>query len=209
MELDDFRSRWQDQPVTTDTPSQTEQALRTMLTLKSNSPVSKMQRNARRDLKMLFFVGVLNAANFLNLSKNLMIGMSKEVFFAILGLVLSLSLWYSIRQLLIVKKLSQSAAPTFAYTAELVNQMRTLMRSYAYIGLVFAGLFVLAALIGNGSILLERLRTNHVDWGLTILVAFATVVTVAVMVAIGRMSQQDRYGRYLDQLEAALRELRD
>lgn len=208
MELDDFRSRWQEQPVATDTPSQTEQTLRTMLTLKSNSPLNKMQGNARRDFILLLVPIIINMNTILNFKHNYLLGVPKEVCFLILGVAMVLPTWIGFRRLQLIRKLGQDAAPTSTHVTGLVQQLRSLMDSSWYAGVLFVGLIGLALLVGNSNILLERLQNGRVDWGLTILVIFAIAVFLSVMIAISIQREQNRYGKYLDQLEGALRELR-
>lgn len=209
MELDDFRRQWQQQPTGNSEPTLTHQKLQAMLANQSDSPVSEMLRNVRRDQRIIFLIVILNVGNITNLSRRHMQGSSLVLLDVAVALMILFVSWYVFRQRQIIKQLSLGDGTTYGHIRESIRQMRALIKNKAYVALAFLTTVVIAIAYSKHNAILDAIHNGTIDWGLTALGMFATLFLITMLLYIGQRRQQRRYGQYLDQLESTLRELEE
>ena len=85
------------------------------------------------------------------------------------------------------------------------------MRATQQVGLLLASTLAVLLIVGNRTALMTYLASSTTQWILgigTLLLALASYAGLLMwLYHLGKIKQQRRYGQYLDQLEAALREL--
>jgi len=217
MELADFRRAWQ-QPPAEAAPAPTpltDQTLLSMLTRQPNSPVAIMKANARRDVRVGLAVILLNFINLYNLLKSRGTESNAHLELGLIGaftLVAVLFLAWSIRvKQRLLASMEADTVNLREHLTRLVKQFRQLLRGGARVGLVLGvgivGLFTFA----RRQELLDYLAPGAAERASHVLLALLFVGAVFALFAFayqrGQTLRQRRYGRYLDQLEAALREL--
>lgn len=206
MELDDFRRQWQQQPVEPTQISLTEQKLRTMLANQTDGPLARMKKNAIRDLRFLLVVLVINVANVVNLTKRHGLDEVRPVLLALVLLMVAFVAWNMFTQLRLIRQLQESVGAVYLQLRTKMQQIRQLMYLRRYAGVVFVLALATIVVYSQRSKLMHALSTGEIDWKMVSL-AVLIVAALGVLVLIGEHKQQRRYGRYLDQLEATLREL--
>lgn len=209
MELDDFRRRWQQQPVEPSHSSLTEQKLRTMLTSTSTTnPLFRLKRNASRELRWIVMAFGLNGFNAVFFARN---STSLRWFVVMLMMMLAVVGGIVYQRLRVLREMEQQQDNLYKALKSRIARFRHLMRLHDYVGVVTLALVVLTVLLVRYADLLNYLRPSGPDWGLHLVVVAAGVVAVLGLIyaayAVGKLEHQRRYGRHLDQLEAALREL--
>ncbi|WP_303312061.1 hypothetical protein [Hymenobacter sp. BT730] len=209
MELDAFRRQWQQQPTGTSDPTLTHQKLQAMLANQPASPVSEMLRNVQRDQRIIFLIVILNVGNITNLSRRHLLGGSLVLLDVAVALMIIFVSWYVFRQRQIIKQLRLGDGTTYGHIRESIRQMRALIKNKSYVAIAFLTTVVLAIAYGKHNAILNAIHQGTVDWGLTSLVVFVTLFLMAALLYVGQQRQQRRYGKYLDQLEATLRELEE
>jgi cytochrome bd-type quinol oxidase subunit 2 len=206
MELDNFRRRWQEQPVEPTQSSLTEQKLRTMLANQTDGPVAHMKRNAIRDLRFLLVVLVINVANVFNLTKRHGLAEVRPVLLALVVVMVAFVAWNMFTQLRLIRQLQEGAGAVYLQLRTKMQRIRQLMHLRRYAGGVFLVALAAIVLFSQRSKLAHTLATGAVDWKMVSLIVLI-IAALGVLVLIGEHKQQRRYGQYLDQLEATLREL--
>ena len=212
MELDNFRRQWQAQPIglAADTAA-SEQALRAMLTSHTSSnPLIRLKKNASRELKFVLAALALiifDAAVFFRHVVRM------QLFAALLFCILCLILLIVYQRVKLIRQMEQQQDDLYQFLNIRITRFRHLMRLHDYVG---AGtLALLAVFVGvvRRSDLAAYLRPAESDWGWHLAaVGGGLLIILALIYAAyfeGRKEHQRRYGRYLDQLEAALSELRE
>ncbi|MBG8552278.1 hypothetical protein [Hymenobacter guriensis] len=206
MELDDLRRRWQ-QPAAASEPTLTHQKLEAMLASQPDTPLSEMTRHARREQRLVLMVIIFNVANFTNLSRRHFQGNTLVLLDVVVALMILFISWYAYRQRKIIRQLQVGDGSTYGHIRQSIRQLRTLMRNKGYGGMAFLTTIVLTVVYSQQAVILANLRAGTIDWVPTLALALALVALVVGLLYHERWQQQQRYGRYLDQLEATLREL--
>jgi uncharacterized membrane protein YqhA len=215
MELDDLRRRWQQQPSgPTPSPETTEQTLRTMLTQRTNGPIAQLKHNVYRDMRFSIPILLLNLFNVLNIVNRK--SLTTESRFVVVGLVAVLLVMLALsmfRRLQLVRQMEDGSADLYSQLQTSSRKLRQLLQTGRLLGfgvlLVVCGMF----LYKTHAQLLAYLDPAAEDWGQHVAVVALGCIGLALLVtalfSLGKAKQQRRYGKYLDQLDAALRELDD
>ncbi|QJX47581.1 hypothetical protein HMJ29_11775 [Hymenobacter taeanensis] len=213
MELDDFRRRWQEQPSgPAPTPETTEQNLRAMLAQRTTGPIAQLKQNVQRDMKLSIPILLLNLFNLLNiLNRKSLTTESRLMFVGLVAALLVMLAASMYRRLQLVRQMEGGSADLYNQLKTTSQKLRQVLRTSWMMGigvlLVVCGMF----LYKTHAEMLAYLSPGAEHWGRNVTVfilgctGFAAVVTA--LFVVGKAKQQRRYGRYLDQLEGALREL--
>ncbi|QIX62535.1 hypothetical protein HER32_15655 [Hymenobacter sp. BT18] len=117
------------------------------------------------------------------------------------------------RRLQIIREMEQQQANVFDVLNSRIVQFRQLMRLHDYVGVVSLVILVITVVVVRFKDLRAYLNAPQPDgnWHLLVAVGVALAVVGVIYAAfvVGKREHQRRYGRHLDQLEAALRELED
>ncbi len=212
MELDDFRSRWQDQPVAASTdPVSTEQALRAMLaSYTSANPLVRLKKNASRELRWVFVSLILIVFDALIFFRHVA---RMQVFAAFVFGAICLVGLIVYQRLKLIGQMEQQEGNLYQLLKTRIARFRQLMRLHDYVGAGTLFLLAVFVVVVRRSYLWAYLQPGQPDWGWHVgIVGGGILGLLALVVAAyytGQKEHQRRYGRYLDQLEAALRELRE
>lgn len=205
MDLNDFRHQWQQQAAATPKPDLTHQKLQAMLANQPDSPVSEMLRNVRRDQRLIFLVVILNVGNVTNLIQRHTHD-SRLLLDVVVALMILLASWRVYRQRQLIRALQGGNGSTHEHLRESIRQLRVLIASRFYTVVVFlvAVLLLLTydkydAIVGSAG--------SGLSLGLTATGLLSGLLLVGGLLMLSRRRQQRRYGRHLDRLEEALREL--
>ena len=212
MELDDLRSRWQAQPadLPLDTLS-TEQALRAMLTSHTSSnPLIRLKKNASRELQRVMAGLALIVFDVLIFFRHV----AKMQFFAAgIFCVMCLVGLIVYQRLKLIRQMEQQHVNLYHFLKTRITRFRQLMRLHDYVGVVTLVLLAVFVVVVRRADMWAYLQPGQPDWGWHLSTVGAGIVGVLALLYVaytmGQKEHQRRYGRYLDQLEAALRELRD
>jgi hypothetical protein len=208
MELDDLRRQWQQQPGGPSQPDLTTLKLQAMLANQPDTPVSELLRNAQRDQRLIFLMVILNVGNFTMLSRRFTHGGPLTLLYVALALMIVVISWFAYRQRQLIRRLQLADGTTAGYLRATLAQLRSFIHTKLYIKLAF--LTMITFILGYGSY--DSLR-HSLQTGLNpLLVVLGVGVFLGIMAAAlyaGQRRQQLRYGRHLDQLEGALRELEE
>jgi hypothetical protein len=209
MDLDNFRRSWQEQPVEPTQSSLTQQKLRTMLTSPSAvNPLFRLKKNASRELSWVVMAFGLSGFNALFFARN---SASLQWFIVMLMGMLAVVGGIVYQRLRVLREMEQQHDNLYQSLKSRISRFRHLMRLHDYVGVVTLVLVVLTAMLVRQSDLVSYLRPSSPDWGLHLALVLAGVVAVLGLIyaayVVGKVEHQRRYGRHLDQLEAALREL--
>ncbi|OWP62566.1 hypothetical protein CDA63_13740 [Hymenobacter amundsenii] len=212
MELDDLRRQWQAQPtgLPADSPP-TEQALRTILTsYASSNPLIQLKKNASRELKLILVGIVLIVFDGLIFFRH----SAKMPLFAtgiLIVLCLVGTIVYQRRKL--IHQMEQQHDDLHHFLSSRIGRFRYLMRLHDYVGVVTLVLIVGMGVVVRWADIRAYLTPVHPDWNWHIIAVGAGAIVLLILIytvyVMGQREHQRRHGRYLDQLEAALRELRD
>jgi hypothetical protein len=209
MELNDFRRRWQEQPVEPTQIFLTEQKLRTMLVSPSSAnPLFRLKKNTSRELNwvvMAFGLNGFNAWFFARNSANL------KWFVVMLMVMLAVVGGIVYQRLRVIKEMEQQQDNLYQALKSRIARFRHLMRLHDYVGVVTLALVVLTVLVVRQAELFNYLRPYNPNWGQHVVVVAAGMMAVLALIyaayIMGKAEHQRRYGKHLDQLEVALREL--
>ncbi|ALD21541.1 ABC transporter permease [Hymenobacter sp. DG25A] len=212
MELDDLRRRWQEQPAGPSEPSLTQKKLQAMLASQTDTPLSQMLRNARKEQRMLLFVLVLNLANVANLMNRYLsdtVFLAQLLLYICVGLMVVFMAWTTYRQRRLLTQLQAGDASTYTHLRQSIHQIRILMTTKMNAGMLFLASIILVGFYIRYDTIVQALHQGTIDWPLTILVILAIVMLITGLLYVDQRMQQRRYGQYLDQLETTLRELEE
>ncbi|WP_188559491.1 hypothetical protein [Hymenobacter glacieicola] len=174
----------------------------------SVNPLLKLRKNASRELNWVVIAFGLNGFNALYFARN---SASLQWFVVMLMAMLSVVGGLVYQRLRVIREMEQQQDNLYESLKNRIVRFRHLMRLHDYVGVVTLTLVVLTVLLVRYTDLLNYLRPSSPDWGLHLALVAAGVVAVLGLIyaayAVGKAEHQRRYGRYLDQLEAALREL--
>ncbi len=113
----------------------------------------------------------------------------------------------------LISQMEQQHDDLYHFLNSRISRFRQLMRLHDYVGVVALLLLMATVMVVRWKHIWTYLAPAHPDWGWHMGVAGGATVALAALLyaayAVGRKEHQHRYGRHLDQLEAALRELRD
>jgi len=204
MELDNLRRQWQQQP--TEAPT-TEQALRTLLTASSSTnPLLRLKKNASRELRWVIIAVALLLFDSLVFARHLA---GLQLFVAGLLVLLGLVGVIVYQRLRVIRQMEQQHDNLYRFLQSRIARFRRLMRLHDYVGVVALSLLALVGLLARRA----DLQPDQPAWGWHLAAAGGGLVIVLGLIyagyAVGKKEHQHRYGQYLDQLEAALRELEE
>jgi hypothetical protein len=209
MDLNDFRRQWQQQPSGPTDPSLTHQKLQAMLATQPASPVSEMLHNAKRDQRLILIVVLLNVGNITNLTRRHLEGSTLVVLDVVVALMILFVSWHAYRQRQLLRQLQLGNGTTYEHLRKSIRQLRALIRNKAYVAMAFLTTIILTVAYGKHEAIWAGVRAGRVDWLQALVVGLTTLGLMAGLLYFSRARQQRRYGRYLDQLEGALRELEE
>jgi hypothetical protein len=210
MELDDLRRQWRQQPVSH--PADTlisEQALRAMLTSHTSSnPLIRLKKNASRELKLVIVGLALIVFDtlifFRHVAKMQLFAAGIFVIICLVGLIVY-------QRLKLIRQMELQQANLYHFLKTRITRFRQLMRLHDYVGVGALILLVVFVVVVRRGDLWAYLQPSQPDWGWHLGVIGCGVAAVLALIyagyAIGKKEHQRRYGRYLDRLEASLREL--
>ncbi|GAB2958406.1 hypothetical protein GCM10027048_26710 [Hymenobacter coalescens] len=213
MELDDLRRQWQQQPADQTAPPLTDQKLQAMLANPADNPISQMTAHAKRDLRMLGVVMIINIPNLINLfSNSAKPGFGEDgsrfLLLALFAAMLVFTVWNTYARVRLLRQMQQDA-PAAGLAAQLhrqTQQLVQLLQLHQRVGYAFA----VALVLGVGFVLRHRLVlhpfSEAIDWSRTAL-AVLGVLGLGAIVMAEAARQQRRYGRHLQKLEGVLHEL--
>ncbi|WP_141106510.1 hypothetical protein [Hymenobacter gelipurpurascens] len=180
-----------------------------MLTSPSSAnPLLKLKKNASQELNWIIAVFAVSGFNALFFARNL----PNLQLFVLGTMVMLVGVGVIVYQRLqVLREMEQQHENLYQSLKNRIARFRHLMRLHDYMGVGALALVVLAAALARQTDLLKYLQPSGIDWGWHWLVAGMGVVAVLGLMyagyAVGKLEHQRRYGRYLDQLEATLREL--
>ncbi|WP_156126261.1 hypothetical protein [Hymenobacter sp. DG25B] len=183
-----------------------------MLANQSDSLVSQMLRNARKEQRVLVFILILNWVNVSNMFNRHLSGASLNaqlLLYGCVGLMVVFIAWTTYRKRRLLTQLQAADTSTYRHLRQTIQQIRSLIKNKKYAGMLFLVSIILAAFYIRYDSIMQALHKGTVDWGLTILLTFAAAMLIAGLLYLDQQRQQRRYGKYLDQLEATLHELKE
>ncbi|MET4106894.1 hypothetical protein [Hymenobacter sp. UYP22] len=207
MELDDFRRKWQEGASLESPAATTAAELQQLLDHTNKSPLAQLQQAVRRDVRMLWWVSILNVSNVFSLTKHY--SQWAEIRSALLVLVGSMILyvmWDTWQRHRIVKGLRTGADTAANQLRVMINKLRRLMNLYTWAGVFFCTSLALCVGYAKRNSISWPPFTQSLDPERTVL-ACLCLLALGLLIAVGYERQQRRYGQPLRQLEAALREL--
>ena len=203
MELDDLRHAWK-QPSTAETPPALDTAaLAELLARGTNSPVAKMQRNARVEMALTTLLMLLPFA-VIQVDKPI------TVFWAVFMVVLgSGQLYYYYYKLGVLRRMATVEGNVRDHLRKLCLELRRLLR-FLYRATVATGPVTLLLLFGS-FVFVEKakpagLRPQILLITAGLMLVFGFFMQLAVLYGTRRYLQR-LYGQHLDRLETSLREL--
>ncbi|MBT9393932.1 hypothetical protein KLP40_12230 [Hymenobacter sp. NST-14] len=211
MELDDFRRQWQQQPVGSSTDTLTsEQTLRAMLTAHTSAnPLIRLKKNAVRELQFVLMGLVLIVFDALIFFRHVA---KMQLFAAGIFLVICLVGLIVYRRLQLIRQMEGQQGNLYHLLQTRISRFRQLMRLHDWVGV--GALFCLYVFVGvvRWEYVRAYLAPGQPGWGGHLAAAAGGLLLLLALLyaayRTGRREHQRRYGRYLDQLEAALSELR-
>lgn len=177
-----------------------------MLTNPTDGPLARMKRNATRDLRFLLFVLIINVANVFNLTKRHSLAEVRPMLLALVLVMVAFVAWNMLTQLRVIRQLQEGAGAVYVQLRTQMQRIRQLMHLRRYAGVVFVLALAAIVVYSQRTNLAYALSIGEIDWKIVSLVVLI-IAALGVLVLIGEHKQQRRYGQYLDQLEATLREL--
>jgi Flp pilus assembly protein TadB len=167
-----------------------------------------MLRNAQRDQRLMLIMVIINVGNVVNLGRRWAEGSTLSLLYVIVALMILFVSWITYRQRQLIRQLRQGDGATYGHLREAVRQLRVFSHNKLYAKIAFLTTIFLVLVYGKFDAIRHSLQS-----GLSLtLVAWGVVVglgLVVLLLYVGQRRQQRRYGRYLDQLEGALRELEE
>lgn len=205
MELDDFRQKWQQtaEVAISAAPNLDATHLQALLR-KRPGLVEQMRRNARRELVMTTVLILIFSLRLINPDSLLVILQG-----ALLLLIGAGQLYYYYYKLGVLRRMAAVEGNVHHHLRRMCQELRRLLRFFYRVTLV-TGPFVLMLWfcydLGR-----ELIRPTGADWAhlgrLGAVLTGGGLLLQLLVVRVTRWHMQRRYGRHLDQLEAALREL--
>ena len=205
MELDDFRRQWQ-QPAADAPATLNAEALAQLLAKAGRSPIDEIRRNAWWELGFTVILLIVSVIMLFYVASD-----SLRTMLGLLILVCLVSIFsYHRRMLRGIQSLSQLSITMHAHIAQRVADVRQTMalsyRSVIWVVFITQGISLLFSLqyiltTYSGRRLLVQVGWVVVGAGVGGLISYFAIRFFA------RRALQDLYGRHLDRLEAALREL--
>ena len=176
----------------------------------SSNPLFRLKRNASREVKLVLAgmaLIVFDALLFFRHSAKMQLfAAGVFVVLGVVGLIV-----YQRQQL--ISQMEQQHDNLYQFLNSRIGRFRRLMRLHDYVGVIALLLLMLTVLVVRWEFVWTYLAPAHPEWGWHMGIAGGVVVALLALVyaayAIGKKEHQRRYGKYLDQLEGALRELRD
>ncbi|WP_426490603.1 hypothetical protein [Hymenobacter sp. 102] len=115
------------------------------------------------------------------------------------------------RRLQVIKEMQHQDDNLYTFLQTRIVKFRGLMRLHDYVGVACLVMLVMVVLMVRSGDVRDYLSPAHAAWNWHLAVALSIGLVVLAVIyasyAMGKKEHQRRYGRHLDQLEAALREL--
>ncbi|RFP65334.1 hypothetical protein D0N36_09755 [Hymenobacter lapidiphilus] len=204
MELDDLKGQWQAQTADNDLPL-TDAQMQLLLTKKPGL-VEKMRSSARSEAGLT--AGLMLIVGWICFTSS----DARFQFGGMLLLFLCLAqLYYYYHKLGLLRRMAEVEGHVRRHLEKLTTQVRRMLKGYYWATLItlpFTLLLGFCYKFGYEFAQPEPLRTNYLLMLAGVLLIVGVVGTFIIR-AITRWYLQRLYGRHLDQLEGALRELRD
>jgi len=209
MELDDFRRQWQAPPAHPTDSFTTEQTLRAMLASStSTNPLFRLRKNATKELSWVVMAFILSGFNALIFGRH-EVNLQRFAVCVMLLLVVVGVIVY--RRLQVLKEMETQNDSLYSFLKTRISRFRRLMRLHDYMGVVSLVMLVVIVLVVRAEDVLKYLNPAQAawqwHWAVGLGVSGVVVTVIYASYAMGKKEHQRRYGRHLDQLEAALREL--
>lgn len=207
MELDDLRHRWQQTAASTSTPL-SPTALEQLLTTTAHSSVARLRRNAQWELGFTVAF-LLGSCAWLFYTRSL--EQRTMTIWLMVVCVVSITSYHR-HMLKGIAGLSSSGATLHAHLTQQLADLRKVLvlsyRSVLWVLLITMGMMLFFAVrhslaVYSGQRLLAQVGVLVLGYAIITLLAYFCIR------ALVRGVLQDLYGRYLDRLEAALRELQE
>ena len=202
MELDDLRRQWQ-QPAPADAPPLNPAELDGLRTPRPGNLIEKMQRNARLEMAYTGLLGLATPVVFLKVPNPLI--RAEAVLLLVLVLVM---LRYYYRKLKMLALMLHADTNVRENLGRLCRGIREMLRFYYRLS-IWAGPWTMVLMygyhVGRALARGEAFSADLLSFGAGMLVG-GGLVQIGI-VYFTRWFQQRLYGRYLDRLEASLREL--
>ncbi|RPD46879.1 hypothetical protein DNI29_12010 [Hymenobacter sediminis] len=168
----------------------------------------RLKKNASRELSWVVMAFGLNGFNAFFFARN---SASLQWFVVMLMVMLAVVGGIVYQRLRVLREMEQQHDNLYQSLKSRISRFRHLMRLHDYVGVVTLILVALTVLVVRQAELLEYVSSSGPNWGWHWAIVGLGVVTVLALIyagyAIGKLEHQRRYGRHLDQLEAAMREL--
>ncbi|WP_324671872.1 hypothetical protein [Hymenobacter sp. GOD-10R] len=215
MELDDLRRRWQQQPSgSMPSPESTEQLLHTMLQQRTQEPIAQLKANIRRGNLLIISILLLNVFNFLRTVEPF--GSKSESRYPLLilmGGVVAFLLFVLLQRWQLMRAMEVNSANLYQQLKTTSAKLRQLLLTARLMAVGLLTAVIGSFLYANRGSVQELLDPTTPHWRQHVLAwIVGTVVCVGLIIGllrVGKIKQQRQYGQYLDQMDAALRELAD
>lgn len=177
-----------------------------MLTASTSlNPLHQLKKNASRELNWVLMGGALVAFYALVFAHSVGLRWFATGVLAQLGVVGVIVY----RRLRVIREMEQQHDRLYDFLQSRIARLRHLMRLHNYVSVAYLLLLALAVLLVRRADVLNYLQPTHPAWHWGV-VGGVTAVVLAVIYGgyvTGKKEHQHRYGRFLDRLETALREL--
>ncbi|HEX8429467.1 hypothetical protein [Hymenobacter sp.] len=205
MELDDLRRAWKQPTAAEAPPALDKAAVAKLLAYGADSPVAKMQRNARVEMVLTALLMLLPFA-FMRPNKPLTVFWT--TFMVVLG---SGQLYYYYYKLGVLRRMATVEGNVRDHLRKLCLELRRLLR-FLYRVTLATGPVTLLLLFGS-YVAIEQVRPAGLRPQFLLIVAGVTLVLgffIQLCVLYGtRRYLQRLYGQHLDRLETSLQELEE
>ncbi|MBT2558559.1 hypothetical protein J7E24_12240 [Hymenobacter sp. ISL-91] len=176
----------------------------------SSNPLVRLKKNASRELKFVGMGLVLIVFDALIFFRD---AVKLQLFAAGIFAVLCLVGLIVYQRLKLIGQMEQQQPNLYQFLTTRIIRFRHLMRLHDYVGVGSLALLAVFVVIVRRTYLWAYLQPGQPNWGWHLSIAAGGVVLLLLLLyaayRMGQKEHQRRYGRYLDQLEAALHELRD
>ncbi|WP_022823963.1 hypothetical protein [Hymenobacter norwichensis] len=205
MELDDLRRAWKEPSATNAPPILDTAALAQLLARNTDSPVAKMQRNARIEMGLTALLMLLPFW-FMKVEKPI------TVFWTVFTILLGAGqLYYYYYKLGVLRRMAMVEGNVRNHLRKLCLELRRLLR-FLYRVTLATGPVTLVLLFGS-YVVLEQAKPPGLQPQLLLITAgvvlvFGFFLQLAVLYGTRRYLQR-LYGQHLDRLETSLRELEE
>ncbi|WP_092772195.1 hypothetical protein [Hymenobacter actinosclerus] len=207
MELDDLRGKWQAQTASDTADAHDAAGLALLLARNSANPVGRMRRNAWMEIGMvvLIFAGCIAAAIVSNDAYYL----TMAAWMAIMCLLSGLYFRY---KLALLYSLSDASGALLDIVQQRLTSLRGLVALYFRATMWSLPISLGIGLLFIGGRIAQKLEGQKLLLSMSILLLVFAFTGLCAYFLTRRFTHwylQRLYGQHLDQLEAALRELRD